>query len=509
MTPAKPGETILFRSFFPSPRLFFFSAVVWMLLAVVAWFALGDPMRSALSIDRFLVQPTCPVVAPAKAPGSPASGTSAPAAASTPAQSGAAGSTADTAGSNTSAGAPATTPANTAGGASAAAASSSVAAATAAPAPVATANCAAPDDMRFLSGERVWLYEYVLLVTVVFCAFWYFFRRNEWYWWSVVGSAGILLVIYFNVQISAWINDWQGSFFNLLQQALSKPGSVRAEDFYGQVLVLFAVLMPNIAVLVLLDFFTSHYVFRWRKAMNALYMHYWPTIRSVEGAAQRVQEDTMRFASIVENLGTTFFSSLITLVVFLPILWGLSVHITQLPIFGTVPGSLVWVALLAAAFGTVMLGVVGVRLPGINFDNQKVEAAYRKELVYGEDHADRAAPPTARQLFSNVQRNYFRLYFNYTYFNLARYLYLNLVGYVPLLAMAPSILAGAITLGIYQQVQNAFDQVSSSFQFFARAWSTIVELLSIRKRLVLFESHIPADAGPVVEPPLPAPQPGS
>ena len=152
--------------------------------------------------------------------------------------------------------------------------------------------CAAPDDMRFLSGERVWLYEYVLLVTVVFCAFWYFFRRNEWYWWSVVGSAGILLVIYFNVQISAWINDWQGSFFNLLQQALSKPGSVRAEDFYGQVLVLFAVLMPNIAVLVLLDFFTSHYVFRWRKAMNALYMHYWPTIRSVEGAAQRVQPAT-------------------------------------------------------------------------------------------------------------------------------------------------------------------------------------------------------------------------
>jgi peptide/bleomycin uptake transporter len=314
--------------------------------------------------------------------------------------------------------------------------------------------------------------------------------------------------IYFNVQISAWINDWQGSFFNLLQQALSKPGSVRPEEFYGQVIVLFAVLMPNIAVLVLLDFFTSHYVFRWRKAMNALYMHYWPTIRTVEGAAQRVQEDTMRFASIVENLGTSFFSSLITLVVFLPILWNLSVHITHLPYLGNVPGSLVWVALLAAAFGTVMLGVVGIRLPGLNFDNQKVEAAYRKELVYGEDHADRAAPPTARQLFSNVQRNYFRIYFNYTYFNLARYLYLNLVGYVPLLAMAPSILAGAITLGVYQQVQNAFDQVSSSFQFFARAWSTIVELLSIRKRLVLFESHIPYEAANVVEPPLPAPEAG-
>src|SRR6185312_7079133 len=159
MTPAKLGETILFRSFFPSPRLFFSSAVVWMLLAVIAWFALGDPMRGALSIDRFLVPPVC-AVAPATAPGSPATGNSAPAATSSPAQSGGAGSTA----------------------------------ATAAPAPVAAANCAAPDDMRFLSGEKVWLYEYVLLVTVLFCGFWYFFRRNEWYWWSVVGSAGILLV---------------------------------------------------------------------------------------------------------------------------------------------------------------------------------------------------------------------------------------------------------------------------------------------------------------------------
>ena len=58
-------------------------------------------------------------------------------------------------------------------------------------------------------------------------------------------------------------------------------------------------------------------------------------------------------------------------------------------------------------------------------------------------------------------------------------------------------------------MQNAFDQVSSSFQFFARAWSTIVELLSIRKRLVLFESHIPTDADVTsAEPPLPLAEAG-
>ena len=501
----------MFRSFFPEPRLFFPSAVIWMLLAVVVWFTVGDTVRQAISIDRFVVAPVC-AVAPAQGPASPAASgqAAAPAAPSSPAQSGAAGSTADAAGSTTSAGAPSSTPANTAGGAAGAAASSPAAAATtAAPATAApTANCLAPDDTRFLTGGRIWLYEYVLLVSFLFCAFWYFYRRNQWYWWSVVGSTGILLIIYFNVQINAWINDWQGTFFNLLQQALSQPRSVSPDQFYGQIIILFAVLMPNIAVLVLLDFFTSHYIFRWRKAMNAFYMRHWPTIRTVEGAAQRVQEDTMRFASTLEDLGTSFFSSLITLVVFLPILWGLSQHITQIPIVGAVPGALVWVALLAAIGGTALLAVVGIRLPGLNFNNQRVEAAYRKELVYGEDHGDRAQPPTVRQLFANVQKNYFRIYFNYTYFNLAKYLYLNLVGYVPLLAMAPSILAGALTLGLYQQVANAFDQVSSSFQFFARAWSTIVELLSIRKRLVLFESHIPAGAAVEHDPPLPAAEAG-
>jgi len=330
--------------------------------------------------------------------------------------------------------------------------------------------------------------------------FWYFYKRNEWYWWSVVGTTGILLVIYFNVQVDAFVNDWSGTFFNMVQQALSKPRSVAPADFYGQVFIMFAVLLPNILVLVLLNFFTSHYVFRWRKAMNAYYMQYWQAIRTTEGAAQRVQEDTMRFASIVEDLGTSFFSSLITLVVFLPLLWTLSQNVTELPILGPVPGSLVWVALIAAALGTVLLAIVGVKLPGLNFNNQRVEAAYRKELVFGEDHADRAEPVTTKELFANVQKNYFKLYFHYTYFNLARYGYLNLVGYVPLLALSPSILAGTLTLGLYQQVQLAFSQVSSSFQFFARAWTTIVELQSVFMRLRKFESFIPAEQEAIKEP---------
>ncbi len=462
----------MFRSFFPSPTQFFSSAALWLLLTTLLWFTVGTPLRTVISIDRFTSPRIC---SPAELPTTPAADqptTATPATAANPAAAPAAGAQA------TNPNAPAATE-------------------SAAPAAAANpANCVA-EDANFLNGEKVWLYQYVLLVSILFCAFWYFYKRNEWYWWSVVGSAGILLVIYFQVQVEAFVNDWSGTFFDVIQQALSQPGSVEPAKLYGLMVVIFAVTIPNILVAVVLAFFTSHYVFRWRKAMNFYYMAHWPQIRTTEGAAQRVQEDTMRFASIVEDLGTAFFGSLITLVVFLPILWNLSTNITELPLLGNVPGGLVWVALITAAAGTVLLAIVGIKLPGLNFANQRVEAAYRKELVFGEDHADRADPPTIQELWSGVQRNYFRLYFHYTYFNLARYGYTNMVGYVPLLVMAPSILAGTLTMGLYQQIQIAFGQVSGSFQFFARAWTVIVELQSVYMRLRLFESFIPLDQEPI------------
>lgn len=451
----------MFRSFFPEPKLFFSSAAVWLLASVLLWFAIGEPLRALVSIDRF----THPVVAEAVPADQPT-------AADAPVPPPAAGA------EQTNPNAPATTEST-------------------APAATPTQAAAEQTSLNFLNGDRVWLYQYVLMVALVFCVFWYFYKRNEWYWWSVVGSTCILLVIYFQVQVQAFVNEWSGSFFNTIQLALTQPGSVTPDQLYGLTWTIVLVTIPNVLVAVALAFFTSHYVFRWRKAMNFYYMAYWPEIRLTEGASQRVQEDTMRFASIMEDLGTAFFDSLITLVVFLPLLWQLSANISELPIFGATPGGLVWVALVGAAAGTALLAVVGLKLPGLNYANQRVEAAYRKELVLGEEEADRAQPPSIRELFANVQKNYFRLYFHYTYFNLARYGYTNMVGYVPLLVMAPSILAGTLTMGLYQQIQIAFGQVFGSFQFFARAWTVIVELQSVIMRLRAFESHIPRDQEPI------------
>ena len=170
-----------------------------------------------------------------------------------------------------------------------------------------------------------------------------------------------------------------------------------------------------------------------------------------------------------------------------------------MPIIGAVPQPLVVVAVLWALFGTLFLAAIGVKLTGLQFRNQRVEAAYRKELVYGEDDAQRAQPHTMRELFSAVRKNYFRMYFNYAYFNIGRIIYLQVDVIFPYMILGPSIVAGVITLGLLNQIINAFEQVRSSFQYLVNSWTTIVELMSIYKRLRTFEAAIHEQPLPPIE----------
>jgi peptide/bleomycin uptake transporter len=254
-------------------------------------------------------------------------------------------------------------------------------------------------------------------------------------------------------------------------------------EFYAGLLSFAGIASVAVVIAVLTRFFVSHYIFRWRTAMNDFYMSHWNRLRTIEGASQRVQDDTMRFSSTMESLGVNLIDSIMTLIAFLPVLLRLSASVTELPLIGEVPYSLVIAAIVWSLFGTAFLAGVGVMLPGLQFRNQRVEAAYRKELVYGEDDARRAQPPTVAELFANVRRNYFRLYFHYMYFNIARILYLQTDNIFPYIVLAPTIVAGKITLGPLQQILNAFAQVRSSFQYLVNSWTTIVELLSIYKRL--------------------------
>ncbi|MCM2454264.1 peptide antibiotic transporter SbmA [Rhizobium sp. CG4] len=407
----------MFHSFFPNPKLFFTSAVVWAAICIAVWYLVGPQMGAALGM-------------PPLAPGETA--------------------------------------------------------------PIGLAY--------FISPDNLWFYMYFTIFVLIFGTAWKTIAKDHpWTNWSIWGSAFIIFIAYFSVQVSVALNNWRGPFFDLLQNALSKQPGITTGQFYDLQLRFVEIGMVNVALNVITAFFTNHYVFRWRTAMNNFYLSKWDRLRHIEGASQRVQEDTMRFANIIEGLGVALINSIMTLVVFLPLLFAMSQHVGDLPLFGAIPHSLFWLAIIWSVFGTVLLAAVGIKLPGLQFRNQRVEAAFRKELVYGEDHEDRADPVTMTQLFGNVRKNYFRMYWHYLYFNVARYTYGQLDAIFLNFMLIPTFVAGRITMGIWQQIATAFGQVSDSFQYLVSSWSTIIELMSIRKRLVAFEAAIEGDALPEID----------
>lgn len=354
---------------------------------------------------------------------------------------------------------------------------------------------------HFVTDSFLLFYGYYFICTTIFAFLWFKISPHKWQWWSIVGSSTILFSTYFSVQVAVAINNWRRPFFDLIQSLL-KPINTNAitsaasaqelssatEQLFSLLILFAEIAFLAIFIYVTTRFLVSHFIFRWRTAMNEYYTQNWPQLRNVEGASQRIQEDTMRFASIMESLGVALVDAVMTLFAFLPVLWSLSEYVSELPIIGTIAHPLFYAALFWSIFGTGILALVGIKLPGLEFKNQKVEAAFRKELVYGEDDNNRAQPIKLKELFSNVRKNYFRLYFHYMYFNVARMLYLQADNIFVFILLVPTIAVGAITFGILQQILTAFGQVSNSFQYLVNSWTTIVELLSVYKRLTAFES---------------------
>ncbi|MEZ5866682.1 MAG: peptide antibiotic transporter SbmA [Geminicoccaceae bacterium] len=316
----------------------------------------------------------------------------------------------------------------------------------------------------FVTPEFLWFYIYYAIVVALFAAFWFRFDPHPWQRWSILGSALILFITYFGVQISVAVNNWRRPFFDDVQQALGENSTVTQADLFALLGIFAQIAFLSIFIFVLSRFFVSHWIFRWRTAMNDYYMARWRACGTSRVPRSASREDTMRFAGIMEGLGVSAIDAVMTLIAFLPVLWELSKYVEELPLVGAIPAPLFVAALVWSLFGTGLLALVGIRLPGLEFRNQRVEAAYRKELVHGEDQADRAQPMTVHELFGYVRQNYFRLYFHYMYFNVFRSLYLQADNIFVYILLIPTIVAGAavgFTFGVLQQILTAFNQVST------------------------------------------------
>ncbi|MBT4804084.1 MAG: putative transporter [Legionellales bacterium] len=333
-----------------------------------------------------------------------------------------------------------------------------------------------------------------------------FYRSREWAGWAYGGGLALIVSLWLQVQVSVAINSWYGRFYDLLQNA--KDYSDKPQEaitlLYEQLVSLQYILsgfkgipsltvivFPYIVLAVFTGWFTRIYGLRWREAITFNYIPQWQVVdQEIEGASQRIQEDCNRWARLIESLGLQVVRAIMTLIAFIPILWGFSDKV-DIPIIRDFAGSLVWVTLIFSLGGLVVSWFVGWKLPGLEYNNQRVEAAFRKDLVLGEDDkANYAQSETLAELFLGIKFNYQRLYLHYGYFDCWLNFYDQFMGIIPFLIMGQGLFTGAITLGVLMQALNAFGEVHRGFALFLHNWTTITELRSIWKRLHEFEANL-------------------
>lgn len=314
-----------------------------------------------------------------------------------------------------------------------------------------------------------------------------FFASRKWALWAYGGTLLILAILLYITHLNVQINDWYGKFYDIMQNV--KDHSV--DEFWQSIKEFLYIAMPYVITSMFLSFFASHWVFRWREAMSFVYLGLWRGVdKDIEGSSQRIQEDVYRLAKILEDLGVKAIKALMTLAAFIPVLWVLSEHM-PLPYLKDIPGSLVWIALGISLGGLAISWFVGIKLPHLEYNNQKTEAAFRKELVLAEDDKQNYAKPMQiNQLFTALKQNYYKLFLHYGYFNIWLISFSQVLVIVPYVLMGSGLFTGLITLGTLVQVSNAFSQVRESFSIFIDNWTTITELRSIHKRLREFEKNI-------------------
>ena len=197
---------------------------------------------------------------------------------------------------------------------------------------------------------------------------------------------------------------------------------------------------------------------------------------------------------------------------FIVILWGLSA-MAPLHLFGAdwaIPGYLVWIALVYAAFGTWFTHLIGRQLIGLNFNQQRFEADFRFNLVRARENSEQIAllrGESAEQTrlmdrFGAVMNNWYlimtrtkRLTFLTAGYNQASIVF-------PYIVVSPAYFAGHIQLGVLTQTASAFNSVQRALSVFITVYQQFAEWRAVIERLSGFDKSIAVGEAAAVTPPV-------
>ena len=350
---------------------------------------------------------------------------------------------------------------------------------------------------------------------------------REFFWsdWRTTAMAwgGLVVVVgyaYFLASVKAQLNDFYSSFYDLLQKGGDvDPPSGEYEDTYAEYradvtreLYKFAmIVLPLVSATPACKYVRSAWAFQWRMALMKAYLEAWDTQREpIEGASQRLHEDTQRFASGLEGCLITVLDAGFTLAVFTPILLDLSVEITPPMAMGAFRDSwLFGMAFTCSLVGLLGAAILGQKLVGLEIANQKVEALLRKDLVLLETtpavivgtrpssddrHAAFLPQTYFRNTLESLRKNYFALFKHFGILNFWLSLFDQVMVIAPYAIAAPLVFAAnsdrRITLGTLIKMSNSFEKVFASLSVIAENWGAINDFRSTYRRLREFETKL-------------------
>ena len=344
--------------------------------------------------------------------------------------------------------------------------------------------------------------------------------RSEDRWAGRLLLAAVVVIELAIVGITVLLNAWNANFYNALQE--------KNWDAFVYQLAYFCVLAALFIVLAVYQLYLNQWLqIRWRRWLTQRYIDNWLSgsnhyrMQLLGDAAdnpdQRIAEDVRQFIDGgtggvgILPLGLGLLNSVVTLVSFVFILWGLS-SAAPLHLFGTVldiPGYLVWAALVYAILGTVLTHLVGWPLVTLNFRQQHFEADFRFNLVRVRENSEqiallegeRAEKTRLLGSFNKVVANWLLIMTRTKRLTFLTAGYGQISTVFPFVVASPAYFAGAMQLGGLMQTSSAFGSVQNALSYFINVYRGLAEWRSVIARLDGFDHAVAAARAIAVSPP--------
>ncbi|KAF7455837.1 Peptide antibiotic transporter SbmA [Cryptosporidium felis] len=322
-----------------------------------------------------------------------------------------------------------------------------------------------------------------------------FFGDTKYFFWAYIGWILILFLAIFECFFDTKSNYLNQYYANCMQSLLNPiPGGYKAtkDDFvqfvYGFVWVeLVGVSLSNACRSLLGNFIA----FKWRTALNDHYLSKWHHLRTIEGASQRIQEDCQKFAVILESIVIEMLYWACKALAFYRLVVNYGRQLSYVPFFGSHSHSLLIASLSFDFICFIPLVISGLKLPSIEYDNQVLEASYRKKLIFSEGiSVDDEDLLTIRRLFIEVRKNSFEMYRHMMYVDSASTATIFFRRYFVGFFILPAYLKGDIDFGAYTAAVLVVNNMLRVLSYMRQEWSNLIELLSIKQRLDGFESYL-------------------